>query len=331
MTSRDELHSRLKFAIKKTEMAVSKNYNDELANSVIRKLKNIIQNLNFSSFQKSIAIFISPLYEKVLYLDIEVNEKIIIDESFDIRDLIYAKKERQGCMAVVLSEKKTKVFICRDGKLVKIKSNTPDHVAIFESEPEGSFYDYPHPKEFLLNRFLKETDRDLTFLLNLYALPVFVLGTPKVLGHFRAITKNGKNIFGNIEGCYEESSEVELNAILQLHIGDWKKLKTKYLLRQLEITGKNSRVDTGIVDVWNCVLQHKARLLIVEKNFIAPWTKKNADEKKVIKPAGSYDNFSCIKDTVDDLVEKVLVDGGDVEFVDDGVLRDQGGIAVIEQ
>ncbi|MBK6634610.1 MAG: hypothetical protein IPG38_10090 [Chitinophagaceae bacterium] len=47
---------------------------------------------------------------------------------------------------------------------------------------------------------------------------------------------------------------------------------------------------------------------------------------KAIKP---YNRYSYIKDAVDDVIEKVLENGGDVEFVDEGVLKEYQHIALI--
>ena len=65
----------------------SENYPADVEIMMMKKLRTIIKNLNFNTHKKSIAIFLSPVFEKVLYLDISVEEKIIIDESFEIRDL----------------------------------------------------------------------------------------------------------------------------------------------------------------------------------------------------------------------------------------------------
>ena len=47
---------------------------------------------------------------------------------------------------------------------------------------------------------------------------------------------------------------------------------------------------------------------------------------KVTEP---YNKFSYIKDAVDDVMEKVLENGGDVEFVDTDVLKDYHHIALV--
>ena len=41
-------------------------------------------------------------------------------------------------------------------------------------------------------------------------------------------------------------------------------------------------------------------------------------------------NSFYIKDAVDDIIEKVIACGGDVEFVDEGILKDFSKIALIE-
>lgn len=103
MTPKPELIRQLKLAIDKAEQKIRENYNNELAKLVLRKLKALSGNLNFSTFKKSIAIYISPLFEKVLYLDIPLQEKVIVNGAFEIRDLLYAKQELRQYMVLVLT------------------------------------------------------------------------------------------------------------------------------------------------------------------------------------------------------------------------------------
>ena len=44
----------------------------------------------------------------------------------------------------------------------------------------------------------------------------------------------------------------------------------------------------------------------------------------------SYSPFSYIQDAVDDVIERVLENGGDIEFVDEDVLQDYQHIALIK-
>ena len=85
----------------------------------------------------------------------------------------------------------------------------------------------------------------------------------------------------------------------------------------------------GINQVWKAASEKRGRLLVVEKNFIFP--AQHGSSPDVI-----YNNDDLvqkpfyIKDAVDDIIEKVLASGGDVEFVDEGILKDFSKIALIE-
>lgn len=51
------------------------------------------------------------------------------------------------------------------------------------------------------------------------------------------------------------------------------------------------------------------------------------NDNNAIEP---YGRFSYIKDAVDEVIEKVLENGGDVKFVDKDVLKDCHGIALLQ-
>ncbi|MBL7745254.1 MAG: hypothetical protein JNN00_17400 [Chitinophagaceae bacterium] len=332
MSIKSELNQQLKFAVDKVDREVRKNYKDDLAELVIHKLKKIIKDLNFNTYKKSIAIYVSPVFEKVLYLDIPVEEKIMVDDSFEIRDLLQAKKELHKYMVVVLSGKWSKVYIGNYSSFTKVASHVPDHIAAFTNDvPERvtNFSDPSYRKEVLLEKFLHHTDDGLKFLLQAYPLPVFVMGTKRVLGHFKVLTKNEKSIVGYIHGNYEEASEAELGKALNPYIDNWKKVRMEDLRHQVEKAADAGKLSVGMKEVWKSASQRKGRLLIVEKNFV--YTAEHGSSEEVIyKAEQPYTKFSYIKDAVDDVIEKVLEHGGDVEFVDKGKLREYGHIALIQ-
>src|SRR5687768_1593738 len=97
-----EISYSLKTAVDKVEKSLLKVYPDEISNVVVNKLRTVIKNLRFDTDKKSIAIFVSPIFEKIIYLDVPVEEKIVIDESFEIRDLIYSKKRMHKYLVLLL-------------------------------------------------------------------------------------------------------------------------------------------------------------------------------------------------------------------------------------
>jgi hypothetical protein len=91
-TPKSNLEYRLKLIMEKLEQRLVTLYSEKKAVPVISKLKNLIRNLNYRTHKKGIAIFVSPVMEEAYYLDAEVEEKIAIDEFFEIQDEVFRKK-----------------------------------------------------------------------------------------------------------------------------------------------------------------------------------------------------------------------------------------------
>lgn len=331
MGLKTELAHSLKGAADKVERELEKNYPDEISKLVMQKLRTIIRDLNYNTHKKSIAIYVSPVFEKVLYLDIAAEEKIIVDESFEIRDLVYSKKEMHKYLILQISGKKSEIYLGNTETFVKIVSDSSLSVYSYINDaPErvANFSDMSERRENIMEKFLHNTDQSLDIILKAYPLPLFVLGTERVLGHFKKITKHAAAVIAYVEGNYEGSSITEMKEIIKPYIADWKKVKQKDLMNRLEEAAGKKKLATGMKDVWHEAMNHKGRLLVVEKNYMYA-ALHGSSEDTIYKAAETGSKFSYIKDAVDDVIEKVLENGGDVEFVDEGVLKDQHHIALV--
>ena len=332
MGLKKELDYKLKIAVDKIEKEIETNYPEEKSFPVMKKLHKVIEELNYNTHKKSIAIFVSPLIEKVYYLDMPVEEKIIIDESFEIRDLVYSKKEIHKYLLAVLSSKWTKIYLGNTVHFIRITSNVPDNIEAYKNdigEKIANFSDENKRKEILLNKFLMHTDNGLTLLLNAYKLPLFVMGTSKTIGHFKALSHNIKHIIDYIPGNFEESTEAEFHKTMTPYLQNWKIVQQKKIMNQIDEAMGCKKLVFGINDVWKAAGEKRGRLLIVEKNFIFP-AQHGSSPDVIYKNDDLVQKPFYIKDAVDDIIEKVLASGGDVEFVDEGILKDFNKVALIE-
>ncbi len=331
MNLKTELMYSLKRAMKKVEDELITQYPVEITALVMDKLNKLVNNLNFNTYKKSIALYISPVFEKVLYLDVAVEEKIIVDESFEIRDLVYSKKELHKYLVLLLSGKESRMYLGNTGDLVRIISDRPEHIDAYVNEaPErvANFSDMSERREMMMKKFLYHIDHSLDIVLNAYHLPLFVMGTDRILGHFKQITRHEKAIVEIIHGNYEESTMAQLQEVLQPYVNDWKKIKQRDLLNQVEEAAGRKKLAVGIKAVWHDAAHKNGQLLVVEKNYMYPAQQGSASD--VIEDLHEpYNRFSYIKDAVDDIIEAVLENGGDVEFVDEGLLQLYNKIVLI--
>jgi len=332
MGQKAALSYSLKTVTDRVEQELIANYPEEIVSLSMHKLKTVIKNLNFDTHKKSIAIYVSPVFEKVIYLDIPVEEKIIIDESFEIRDLVYNKKKMQDYLILLLSSNEIQLYHGSTNMLAKIVSATPESFHAFENDvPQrvANFSDMAERKEILMNKFLHHVDHSLDHILKAYQLPIFVLGTERISGHFKSLTKHKAAIVEYIHGNYEEASLSQLQELLKPYLDNWEKVRQRKLMNEMDEAAGNKKLVYGMKAVWQEVMNQKGRLLLVEKDY--RYTAEHGSREDIIYKADeAYNNFSHIKDAVDDVIEKILEKGGDVEFVDENALQDYQHIALIK-
>jgi hypothetical protein len=331
MHEESRLAHSLEIAVWKIEQELMENYSREASMLVMQKLQAITRKLDYNTYKKSIAIYVSPEFEKVLYLDIDVEEKIRVSDSFDIRDLVYCKKQLRKYLVLQLGEKESHMYLGCPVTLVRIISSIPRSVNTYADEtPENfaGFSDICVWKQ-AMKKFLHDIDNSLGIILSAYQLPLFVTGTEKILGQFKEYSRYKEAVIGYVQGDYENATVRELKEALMPHIADWDKVMQKYLLNQLEAAAGDKKLVTGIHDVCQEAMRGKGRLLVVEKNYRCT-ARENSNEDTVDQPAESYSGSPYLKDVVDSIIEKVLVKGGDVEFVDKGILAGHRHIALIK-
>jgi len=332
MTPKHLVEHNLKIASDKVEKELSIQYPDDIHQLITKKLQAILKGINYSTHKRSIAIFLSPVFEKVLYLDISLKERIIIDESFEIRDLVYSKLQQRKYLVLVLSANESSIFLGQANSLIRIVANNFKNAFSLQRDmPErvANFSDPNAIKEKETDHFLHYIDNTLDIILNAYHLPIFIIGPEKIAGHFKKITRHASSVIDYINGYYVDATIPKLVSVLEPYLTDWKKVKQADLNNQLEAAAGKNKLVIGMAAVWSQATKKKGKLLLVEKDFVYEAEHGSIDEViyKAIEP---YNKFSYIRDAVDDVIEKVLSSGGDVEIVDNGTLENYKHIALIQ-
>ena len=100
-------------------------------------------------------------------------------------------------------------------------------------------------------------------------------------------------------------------------------------MKQIAEAEGKEKLAIGIKEVWEIAAQKRGKLLVVEMNYTYP-AQQGTKEEIIFKQEEKMKNAFFIKDAVDDVIEKVLASGGDVEFVQEGLLKEHHRIVLIE-
>lgn len=326
-----EMAHKLKTKVDEAERELRKDYPDEQCDRMMLKLRAIVANLDIPVKKKGIAIYVSPIFEKVLYLDSPVEEKMIIGESFAIRDLLYNEKQDVKFILLILSGLESKVFLGDRTELNPLPSNIPESVAPYvadSSERVSNFSDMTEHKQIIVEKFLHHIDEELGHLIDDRHLPIFVAGAEKILGHFKKLSKHTASVVDYITGNYENATIAELRELTSPLVETWGMRKKAELLDIIEEASAQHLVAEGIREVWQAACEKKGKLLIVEKDY--RFAGQYSSDPNVIEALSESNSSLHHRDSVDEVMEKVLESGGDVEFIEDDVLNALGHIALIK-
>lgn len=307
-------------------------YSATKAHSIIEKVQKALSNINCNTAKTGVALFIAPLYSKVIYLDIPVEDKIVIDEPFEIRDLIYITSSLPQYLVLLICAKHFRIFKGNSHHLTALKTLIPNHIEAYENdiaERVANFSDVSERKEVMLDKFLHHVDNELTRILKEYPLPVILIGAKRTAGHFKEFSHNNENIVEYIHGSYDEATISELKELLNPHFFSLQKNRVTNIETKLKEAMNTHKLVWGIHEAWRCAMKKNIQLLVVENNFHYP---SNQEGPLVNLPEVSMDGVdpSYLLDAVDVIIEKVLESGGKVEFVPKGILNGQESIALIQ-
>jgi hypothetical protein len=132
-----------------------------------------------------------------------------------------------------------------------------------------------------------------------------------------------------VHGNYEDATLPQLKVLLEPHVADWKQVIQKDILNQLQNAAGKKKLAIGMRNVWREATNRKGSLLVVEKNYMYA-AEHGSKEDEIHRAGKTLNSFSSHKDAVDDAIEKVLENGGDVEFTDEGLLEEYDHIALIQ-
>lgn len=319
MTPRAECESRLKLLVAKAERELLARYPSEVVLPVIRRIQQAVKALNGTTHKSSVAIFVNGDDAQTLYMDIPVEETIVIDTPFAVKDLLECRVDEREFLILLLSNRNSRIYLSTGEDYRIVKSNTPETIYAYLNEVPtrtANFSDPSERREVMLDKFLHHIDEGLDSVLAAWPRPVFVIGDPRVAGHFKSLTHHGKNIVDYIHLDPAEWNTDHWKEALGPYLADWEKIREAHALRLVEKATDAGKLVAGIAEVARQARCHNARLLVVEDGYTGTSG----------APAGDFQ----LTDPVDRVVWQVLSNGGNVERVGKDSLKHLGRIALVK-
>jgi len=155
---------------------------------------------------------------------------------------------------------------------------------------------------------------------------VVVVGVERYLAFYQEVTKDPDAIVGVVAGSHDDPNPAALGRLVWPVFKSGATLRRTRALARLHEAVSASRHASGIDQVWRAAFEKRCQILLVETGFEHP-ADLSPEGDRLLPYSGR--GAAALDDAVDELIERVIADGGDVFFYDPGVLELHQRIAAV--
>jgi len=287
--------------------------------------------------QDGLGLFISPDMARIVHFPFPVKEKVVVDRSFETRDLYYLEQFAKPYYVLKLTKNEANLFLLESGTAGREITNT--HFPM----RNGNEYEYARPSigtsfgyarkgfekdKSMMNKtrqepFFKDVQQNV--LSYVKATDILIAGSKTVLSNFESANDHRLKIKGKIIGSFKDHHTLFEKA--RSTYFDCKQHEIQSLIDSLDELQGMKKVTSGIRDVWSSAIAGKGDVLLVEKDFRkVGYTLQNGQQVSLSVPLVKHET---IPDLVDQIIETINDKGGKVVFAEDRQLEKYDHIALI--
>jgi hypothetical protein len=294
---------------------------------MIRELERQVAAIDLRQTLDGMAIFVSAEHAGVYLLPVPLSPRVVIDDSFATRDLVFALNRSARYWVLTLSTQPTRLFEGVRETLVEVRGGgfPMVHENPEASEPLPEMTERSKLEEAWHRQFFRRVDQALSAYTKADPVPVCVVGVERWLAYFQNVSDH-KDVVATLTGNHDQTPPRELGKLVWPVVADALAVRRQRALDALDAAVGAQRFASGLGEAWRRAQEGRGDLLLVERDYHQAARFDEASNQLHLLAAD--DPGANMADAVDDLIELVLAKQGDVVFVDDGVLEGHGQVAL---
>jgi Bacterial archaeo-eukaryotic release factor family 3 len=298
--------------------------------AVVQHLNKLVDQVEWKHTLDGLALFASKDDALAVYLPFKVKPRVLVDGSFATRDLVFTLNRTPRYRVLVLTEKATRLFEATTNLLTEVTDKPFPMVHTGpggESRlPGGQGINRSGVRDESHRQFFRQVDDAFASLQKEDRLPLVVVGVDRFLAFYQEIAADPDAIVGLVAGSHDKPNPSKLGKLVwPVFKAGMTLVRTRALVRLSQAVSVN-RHASGIDQVWRAAFEKRCQTLLVETGFEHP-ADVAPDGDRLLPYTGQ--GATALDDAVDEVIEKVLADGGEVDFYEPGVLDLHQGIAAI--
>ncbi|MBD2250529.1 hypothetical protein [Nostoc parmelioides] len=312
---------------------LDKEFTSRQLEPLLKQLETLVSEIDYPHTLDGLALYVSHDFAKLYYLPFPVPARVVIDQTFATRDLVYGRHREHRYWVLLLSQASTRLFAGTGETLEEVNDENfpmqmtgPGATTPLPYETDSSYRDDRY------RRFFQQVNSALTLYEN-DSLPLIVGGVERQISFFQEVSQNtqamstrGYAYAGTLRGNFDRATIHELTPQVWSIMQSVQEAQQAEALQALDDAMGTQSVVSTIGEVWRLAQEGRGKLLLVEKNYHVPAILTEDGRFELVDQPGGTD---VMDDAVDEIIEVVLAKGGKVAIVDDEVLSIHQRIALI--
>src|SRR5215472_785838 len=310
---------RLQSEFKKREVA-----------ALVQNLNRLVDRVDWEHSLEGLALFASRETATAVQLPFRPRARVVIDATFATRDLVYSLNRSPRYRVLVLTEKPTRLF---DATINVLTEHVAKPFPMVHTGPGGATrlaggqgINRSAVRDDAHRQFFRKVDDALGALQKDDHLPVVLGGVGRHVAFYQEVTKDPDAIVGVVAGSHDDPNPTALGRLVWPVFKSGATLRRTRALARLDEAVSANRHASGIDQVWRAAFEKRCQALLVETGFEHP-ADLSPQGDRLLPYTGR--GVAALDDAVDEVIERVIADGGDVFFYNPGVLDLHQRIAAV--
>jgi hypothetical protein len=337
---RQQTSVRIKNLLRQVEERLLQENSRRDITPIMERLEALAAEVDPQQRCEGLALFANASFSKAVCIPTPVEERILINHCFITRDLVVGFFRSPRYRVLSLTEKETHLYEGRRDKLQEVKNGlfpmtrdvegvVTEMSSTFGVEPS---IEYEKGERDYFNR----VEKALEEVQDAEPLPLVLVGVERTICYFLEVLsgtrKNKFDIIAKLHGNFENLPLRALEEkVAPLVEESLKQERERHRFRLEEAVGPG-RASFGLKQVWKEALVGRIDTLLVEEDYHQP---ARLHDNGIPRGELEYvteairEQPDILDDAVDETVETVLNNRGDVVFYPPGALGERGRIAAI--
>ena len=273
------------------------------APAILRRVDDAIASIDLEHPMPAVGIFVTADESHVLMLGVPMPARVVVDETFALRDVVTAVSRATRVRILALSRARTRCFDLSDVAIVERDDfGFPVQIAppIQEDTPHRDLPIGEHEHDEVAKQVFRAVIQALDHVQHADPRPLVLLGPERDLAYFDAVARlEPAAVMGRAHGNYDRETAAEIAELARPVVDAAVHAREAVLVAQVhEAIGR--RALSGFDPVWDAARTGRGHRLVVEEGYARG----------------------------DPLVREVVLHGGEVDVVSAGTLADLGHVAL---